>query len=325
MDVIYQSLEFTLQLVMRMGSVMFLSLFGIELLLQMGLMKYFKPVGKPVASLARLPSESALTFISAVGSMIAAHTMTARFFADKKLSFHELMATGVLNTVPFHFKETLTFQIPVVLPLLGPRLCLIYIAAFWLTGFVKLFFVVIYGRLFITPSIRTTDAFDLNTCDPKDPDCTRPSLRQLMLQAWHARKKMFLKMILLLAGITFIIQVLIHTGIMSTFEALIRPMTSWFSLPPSVVGPVSAYIFSPVVGITYMSNIMNQQLVTEFEAIVALLAGSILMIPMTRLRRTLPRYAAIYGMKNGLAIGLWTTALSMFSRALVLVAVLLFL
>ncbi len=141
MEAILLSLEFTARLVFKMGVIMFISLFGIELLLQMGLMTYFKPVGKPVAKWANLPSESALSFLTGIGSMIAAHTLAAQFYEDRKLTFHELMATGVLNTVPFHFKETFSFQIPIVLPLLGPELCLIYIAAFWLAGIIKLCFV----------------------------------------------------------------------------------------------------------------------------------------------------------------------------------------
>lgn len=318
------SLIFTLKLVFKMGAIMFVSLFGIELLLQMGLMTYFKPVGKPVAGLAKLPAESALTFLTAIGSMIAAHAMAAQFYADRKLSFHQLAATGVLNTVPFHFKETLTFQIPVVLPLLGPELCLIYVGAFWLTGVIKLIFVVVYGRFFITEPAAERDPFGSSQCDPGDPACTRRSFKQLLADTWTARNRMFFKMILLLAIVTFIIQLLVHTGLMTGFERMIRPMTDWFNLPAAVVGPVTTYIFSPTVGITYMSNIMNQNLVSPFQAIVALMAGSILMIPVTRLRRTLPRYISIYGMKNGLVVGGLTTGLSLVSRIITLAGILIF-
>lgn len=324
MELLLTSLEFTARLVFKMGSIMFISLFGIELLLQMGLMTYFKPIGKPVAKLARLPSESALCFLTGIGSMIAAHMMTARFYEERKLTFHELMATGVLNTVPFHFKETLSFQIPIVLPLLGPELCLVYIAAFWLAGLVKLFFVVCYGRLCIQIQPDREDAFQAMECDPDDPDCVKPGFKQLVRNTWHARKKMFIKMVSLLAVVTFIIQILIHTGMMKAIESIIVPLTNLLNLPVSVVGPISAYIFSPTIGITYMSNIMTQQLVTPYQAIVALLAGGILMIPITRLRRTLPRYTAIFGLKNGTAICILTTSLSMFSRALILIWVLLF-
>ena len=86
MEIFLTSLEYTIRLVFKMGSVLFISLFGIEILMQLGLMKYLRPVGRPVAKLANLPSESALTFLAGIGSMIAAHTMSARFHQDGKLT-----------------------------------------------------------------------------------------------------------------------------------------------------------------------------------------------------------------------------------------------
>ncbi len=324
MNILLSSIEFTAGLVFKMGSVMFISLFGVEILMQLGLMKYLRPLGKPVAKLANLPSESALTFLTGIGSMIAAHTMAAQFYQDGKLTDRELMITGVLNTVPFHFKETLTFQLPVVLPLLGSQLCMIYIAAFWMAGLIKLGFVIAYGRIKIQKKHGQPDAFDSLECDPTDPDCIRRSFVQILTDAWNLRKKMFSRMIILLAAVTLIVQLLMNSGMMLAFEKLIRPMTSLFHLPPAVVGPVSAYILSPTVGITYMSNLLTEQSVNQFQAIVALMAGGVLMIPVTRLRRTLPRYIAIFGVKNGSAICGLTTALSMSSRIVLLAWILIF-
>ncbi len=324
METLVPAVQFTLSLVLRMGSVMFVSLFGIELFMQMGLMRYLKPVGKPLARAANLPSESAVSFLTAVGSMIAAHTMAARFHADGRLSNRELRLTGVLNTVPFHVKETLTFQMPVVLPLLGVRLSIIYITAFWLTGVLKLGFVLVLGRFNPPLSGGDGDAFDVLECDSKDPACENRGFGRLLADTWHARKKMFFRMMGLLASVTLVIQILTLSGMLSWIEIGISPMTSALNLPPAVIGPITTYLFSPTVGITYMSNLMTQGTVSGYEAITALMAGGLLMIPITRLRRTLPRYTAIFGVKNGAAICGITMGFAMLSRLIVLIWVLLF-
>ncbi|WP_022665422.1 hypothetical protein [Desulfospira joergensenii] len=324
MEPLLYSLESTLSLVLRMGSIMFISLFGIELFMQMGLMKYLKPIGTPVARLANLPSESALSFLAAIGSMIAAHTMAAQFRADHKMSDQELLLTGVLNTVPFHFKETLTFQLPVVLPLLGFQLCMIYIAVFWLTGILKIGFVILWGRIRLKPRTESENAFDNLECSPMDRNCLPRSFKQLIKDTWLSRKKMYLRMVSLLAGVTFFIQLLMNSGLLGWLEALIAPLTSIFDLPAAVIGPVSTYMFSPTVGITYMSNLMNQDAVTSYQAIVSLLIGGLLMIPVTRVRRTLPRYTAIYGLKSGFAICGLTTGFSILARIVILFWVLIF-
>ncbi len=318
MEIVWPAFEFTLSLVWRLGSVMFISLFGIELFMQLGLMRYLKPVGRPIARAAGLPSESAVSFLAAIGSMIAAHTMAAQFYEKGRLSDRELRLTGVLNTVPFHVKETLTFQLPIVLPLLGFRLAMIYVAAFWLTGILKLVFVLARGWVSTSRQDNKDDAFALNECQPDDPECTRRNFLQVLKDTWDARKKMYFKMIMLLATVTLTVQLLTLSGMLSWVEKGIAPLTSVLGLPPSVVGPITTYLFSPTVGITYMSNLMAQGHVSGYEAITALMAGGLLMIPITRIRRTLPRYIAIFGAKHGTSICVMTMGFAMLSRVIVL-------
>ena len=319
-----ESIVQTTQLVLRMGAVMFVSLFGVELLMQLGAMKFLRPIGKPVARLANLPTESAVSFLAGIGSIIAAHAMTARHARDGLLTRREVVVTGVLNTVPFHFKETFTFQLPFVLPLLGPTLCLIYISAFWLTGIIKIVFVVVYGRLRLRARPAVQDAFDALVCDPAEKDCTPRTGRQLLHDTWHARKKMFGRMLGMLAAVTLVVQVLVNSGALTVFERAVLPLTALFDLPPSLVGPMTAYIVSPTAGITFLSNLLQKLLVTDYQAIVALLAASLLMIPVTRLRRTLPRYMAIYGARPGAIICALTAVFAMLSRLILLPGILLF-
>ena len=135
---------------------------------------------------------------------------------------------------------------------------------------------------------------------------------------------MYIRMLTMIAMITFLIQLLMNSGVLGWFETAIVPITSIFDLPAAVIGPISAYIFSPTVGITYMSNLIDQHMVNDYQAIVSLLAGGMLMIPVTRLRRTLPRYTAIYGLKHGSIICAPTTGLSMLARICILIWVLIF-
>ena len=45
----------TLYILKRFAPIMFVSLFGMEILLQMGAMKKLEPLGRPLARLAHLP------------------------------------------------------------------------------------------------------------------------------------------------------------------------------------------------------------------------------------------------------------------------------
>jgi hypothetical protein len=69
---------------------------------------------------------------------------------------------------------------------------------------------------------------------------------------------------------------------------------------------------------------LTQNSISGYEAITALIAGGLIMIPITRLRRTLPRYIAIYGARNGAAICVLTMVFGLSSKILILVWILLF-
>ncbi len=74
-----------------------------------------------------------------------------------------------------------------------------------------------------------------------------------------------------------------------------------------------------------MSTLLKQQIVTEYQAIVSLLAGGFLMVPILRLRGTLPRYVSVFGWRNGTRVIYITTMLSLAASGILLVWVIVFL
>ncbi|MGD9158609.1 MAG: hypothetical protein PVG39_09400, partial [Desulfobacteraceae bacterium] len=134
----------------------------------------------------------------------------------------------------------------------------------------------------------------------------------------------FVKMSTLLILVTFFLQILIHCGIMNSLELVLAPIAAVFHLPGVVITPLSVYIVSPIAGISAMSALLKQGILTEYHAIVAILAGGFLMVPIVRLRGTLPRYISILGWKHGTRVISITTVLSLLSRAIVLTLVILF-
>jgi hypothetical protein len=321
MDLLFQAVGDTAHLLWKVLPAMFIGLFGVEVLVRLGLMKKLETVGAPLARISRLPPQSMPAFLTSIGSLAAANTMLAGFHADNLITDRELVLGSVFNTVPLHFKETLTYQLPVILPLLGMRLCLIYVATFWLSGFLKLGYVIYQGRKVLPLSRENSGAADVSGTDAGDRSRT---FMGVMQQAFQARRGLFARMVLLLLVVTFIVQLLVHAGVLSALELLIAPAAGVFGLPAAVVAPVSVYIVSPIVGITTMSTLLQQHMVTEYQAIVALLAGGFLMVPIMRLRGALPRYISILGWQHGSRVMYITTLLSLAARAMVLAGVMMF-
>lgn len=322
MEIILISLKDTLSIIMSVLSVMFLGLFGVEILMRLGLMGPLEVIGRPLARAARLPPESVPAFMASIGSLVAGNVILARYREDGVITDRELVLCSVFNTVPLHFKETLTYQLPVILPLLGPRLCMIYIATFWLAGILKLGYVVCRGR----QSSGTTGTMPSQVRETRTGQKAggKFGLIKAVQESLQAKWRLFAKMALTLMIVTFLVQLPIHAGIFNNLEPVVGPFTDRLGLPAAAVAPLSLYIVSPIVGITAMSSLMRDGMITEFQAIAALLAGGFLMVPVLRLRGTLPRYVSVLGWRNGLRVISITTVLSLLARLIMLVWVILF-
>lgn len=317
MDIFFQSVNDTLELLRQVLPPMFAGLFGVEWLIQCGVMQKLEPLGKPLADVSRLPPATVPAFWASLGSLMTANAILARHHAENLITGRELVLAAVFNTVPLHFKETLTYQLPVVLPLLGLRLCLIYIAVFWLTGLLKLGFVIYQGRKNL---VRGRESAGAPVGAGGVPE-GQISIKDAFYKAFQLRWRLFFKMSLMLVLVTFLVQLAVNSGGLRSMEAVLSPFSAYFGLPASVIGPVSVYILSPLAGLTAMSALLKQHIITEYQAIVALLAGGLLMVPVTRLRGTLPRYVSVLGWGNGIRVLSITTLLSLLARGVMLLGV----
>ena len=324
MDILLDALLKTCELLFRILPIMFLCLYGTELLTQLGVLKKLEPMGRPLARIARLPPISAITFITGVGSTVAANTMLAAYRSDGELSDRELVLSSLLNSIPVYIREVFTYQLPVVLPLLGPWIGIIHLMTFWLSGLLKLAFIIIGGRL-LPPGEPKSDTQAAPDAQPPAP-LTTPGrsapLKQILLRSFHAQKRTFIRITSLYTAINFIVLVCVELGVFTWFDGMIGPMTRRFGLPPLVIGPIGVYIVSPMAGLTALSSLLNSQSLSDYQTILALLLGGFLMVPVIHLRYMLPKYISFFGAKLGGVIIVLSIGFSLTSRLIMLVAVL---
>ena len=324
MDTLLDALIKTAQLLLRVLPIMFFCLYGTELLSQLGVFKKLEPMGRPLARIAHLPPISAITFITGIGSLVAANTMLAAYRGNGELSDRELVLSSLLNSIPVYIREVFTYQLPVVLPLLGPWVGIIHLTTFWMSGLLKLAFVIIGGRLL--PPRETGSDTDEAPDVPRPIPVTIPRqstpFKQVLLRSFHAQKRTFVRISTLYAGINFVVLICVELGFFTWFDAMIGPMTERFGLPPLVIGPIGVYIISPMTGMTALSSLLNSHSLSNYQAILALLLGGFLMVPVVHLRYMLPKYISFFGVRLGGVIIALSIGFSLTARAIMLVAVL---
>jgi hypothetical protein len=316
-DLLTKALVDTWQIALRILLIMFLSLYGSQVLIELGVFERLAFIGRPLARFARLPAQAGLTFVTSLGSVVAGNAMLATLHQEGKLDGGQTYLIALLNSTPIYIRESFTYQLPIMLPLLGVRVGGVYLAAFLSAGLVRVLFVIVVGRLRFGARGESEAALEPENTEPFGR--IRPRLRAALVEGFAHQWKLFFRVGAIFLVITFLIVLFIDSGLVARFVPHVRPLTDLFDLPPSCVVPIGAYILSPLVGATSIGAMLRDGHLSEWQGIVACLMGSILMLPVFTFRFSLPRYAAIFGVRLGTKILATSTLLGMLTRAVFLV------
>ncbi len=316
-SILARSLADTWGFAPRILIIMFTSLYASRVLIELGLFKRLEFIGRPLVRLARLPGEAGISFVASFGSVLVGNTMTAGLYESKRLTRRQTILTVLLNTTPVYVKETFTYQIPVMIPLLGLKVGLLYFVTFLASGMFRVFFVVVCGKMMLKGP-------DPESAAP-GPDAAEAGFRrnprrwgELLISSLRQQKKFFFKVAVIFSATTFLIFLLINSGAVTKLLPYVAPLTAFFRLPSACAIPVGTYMFSPLVGASAIGTMLTEGALTDLQGITACVLGSLLTLPVFALRYSFAKYVSIFGLSLGCGILGLSISLGMFSRGAVL-------
>jgi hypothetical protein len=290
----------------------FLGLFFAGLLVELGLLNRISHLSRPLVSLARLPEVCASSFIVSLGSTVAANSMIARFREDNTLENREVFLCTMVNSIPAYIREIFTYQIPIVVPALGLFAGSLYAMVFMVTAVVKILVVVILGRTLFEPRTYGQTVQIV-------PDAKRSvSLGSASARVLRSQKRIFLRIASVYLLMTFLIFTLRERGIFESMSIL--PIASLFGIPSESIVPLTTYVASPILGISMLGPMIKGGSISEVQAMVVLMLGSMFMLPVFALRSMVPNYTAIFGPRLGLSVVVVSTGISILVRLAFLMA-----
>lgn len=289
----------------------FVGLVGTSVLVELGLMQKISKFVSPIFTYTNLPETCASAFIVAIGSAVAANSMLFQAKKENCLNDREVVLCSMMNTTPAYFRELFTYQIPIVLPALGLVVGGFYSLVFVITAVFKILVVVVASKLFLkgdsckVPETRKTEKVTLNTA---------------LKRAFKKEFRIFLKIAGVYLLATTIIFALQEHGAFEIFSVL--PLAELFKIPPETIVPLTSYVASPILGISLLGPMIHSGEITNIQAMIVLMLGSMFMLPIFAVRSQLPRKVAIFGTRLGFQIVAYSTAISIFVRLVVLLVLL---
>jgi hypothetical protein len=289
----------------------FLGLVGTSVLVELGLMQKFSRFMSPIFAYTNLPGTCASAFVVSIGSTVAANSMLFQAKKENCLNDREVLLCAMMNATPAYFRELFTYQIPIVLPALGLVVGGFYTFVFVVTAVFKILVITVASKLFLKGS----------SCKaPETQDEEKISLKTAFSRAFGKELKPFLKITGVYLIATTLIFVLQERGLFEIFSVL--PLAEFFKIPPESIIPLTSYVASPILGISLLGPMIHSEEITNVQAMIVLMLGSMFMLPIFAFRSQLPGKIAIFGTRLGIQIVAYSTAISVFVRLFILLVLL---
>lgn len=312
----------TLQFALPVLVTIFLGLFLAGILVELGLLNSISSISRPLVSVGHLPEICASSFIVSLGSTVAANAMVARFKEDNSLENSEVFLCTLINSIPAYIREIFTYQIPIVVPALGLFAGSLYASIFMVTAIIKVIVVIIVGRTLFEPRLYG----QLNPIDINDPPGLKNSpnsvksvhIKTAAFKVVHSQRRIFLRIASVYLVMTFLLFMLRDKGL---FEAMaLLPIADLFGIPPESVVPLTTYVASPVLGISMIGPMIKSGSISDIQAMIVLMLGSMFMLPVFAMRSMVPNYTALFGARLGLSVVVVSTGISILVRLAFLLA-----
>ncbi len=317
MNLFVDSAVEALHMCVRTVPILTATLIAVDVLRVLGVMSRLSFIVAPIARAARLSKEGTLALIASVGSTISADSMTAGYYREGRMRGRDALLSAQANTIPAYLRESFTYFLPIIIPLLGVGPGILYVSAFLMNAAMKIAFVLTAGR-WITPNCANggTVAMDVRTTVASED---RQSRRGILAGQLRKSAGMILRITSLLFAASFVIIVLDKSGLLSFISVLVKPTMAMLQIPESLFVPICGYIASPTAGAAALGTMYKAGEHSLYCTAAAALIGGILSLTVATVRYSIPRNIAMFGPKIGgvnVAVGF---GLAFFSRALLII------
>ncbi|RXA16942.1 nucleoside recognition protein [Methanosarcina sp. MSH10X1] len=306
-DLLIEVLDFALPVL----AMIFVGLVGTGILVELGLMQKFSRLVSPIFAYTNLPDTCASAFLVSIGSTVAANSMLSQAKKENCLEDREVLLCSMMNATPAYFRELFTYQIPVVLPALGFVVGGFYSLVFIVTAVVKILVIAVASKLFLKG----------NSCRAPEPQARKKvSLRTAVYRAFRKEFRAFLRIAGVYLFATTIVFILQEQGVFEVFSVL--PLAELFKIPAVSIVPLTSYVASPILGISLLGPMIHSGEITNIQAMIVLMLGSMFMLPIFALRSQIPSKVAIFGTRLGVQIVVYSTVISLLVRLAILLLLL---
>jgi len=253
-------------------------------------------IARPLVRLGHFSERVGAAFSIAIVSGVAANTMLAEAYDKKEMSKKELILANLFNSLPTYFLHLPTV-IVITLPLIKGA-AFIYVGITFTAALLRTITIVIIGRFILPKPEELVDIVPARQSKQDWPDILR--------KTWRRFKKRIRKIALFTVPIYIIIFIMNRLQVFTLLESSMAEYLGFLPwLSPQAMGIITLHLAAELTaGLAAAGALLQDNILSYREIIIALLIGNILSSPLRAVRHQFPYYAGIF--KPRLAIQLIT-------------------
>lgn len=265
-------------------------------------------ISRPLIRLGHLSSDTGASFSMAFFSGVAANSMLAEAFDEKRINKKELVCANLFNSLPTYF-----LHLPTMFFITAPLIkgaALIYVSITLAAALLRTLIIIVVGRFLLEK--KKYETVEL-------AKVKQLSLREALVKTGKRFRKRLKKVVFFTVPIYTIIFIINKSGgfnLVESFMADHLGILSW--LHPQSLGIIVLHLVAEfTAGLAVAGALLDAGTMSYREIVLALLVGNVLSSPVRAVRHQFPYYAGIFSPRIALELILYNQSFRVGSLVLV--------
>ena len=280
-------------------------------------MNILASLSKPMRYLCQASNLPECCMVSVLASTInatAGRSALAGFYRKGEIGETEIILAMLISTFPIALGEyVFLVQAPISIALLGLKVGTTFVLLNLFSSFIQSFSALVYSRL-TRPSLK---------CSIERQDAGKLIINRRTVMNGIGKSAPTLKKVLpFLVGTMILMDLLMRMGVLENMKLVFDPVLRLLGLPGECIAPLVMQFVHYSAGYAAISALYSSQTITEKQALITLLVGSMAVITMIYIRYSIPTYIGLFG-KFGAKIAAISYLVSMGAKVITIIMVIL--
>jgi len=307
--------------VLRIGALVAGGVFLANLAVAFGAVERVAGASRYLTGPANLPDEVGTAILTTAASTTAGYGMLAEFRESGTLDDRATLVAVTINTFFGFVQHVFTFYVPVLIPILGVEVGVLYVGARAGIALAITVVGVLAGALLLPPRTADEDRADAAAtnaaatnaaaADGDVPDADRPdSIRSGLAAARDRTVPTVRRIVPRLAVVYALVTILVQRYDLTSLTAAADPLATLVGLPGAAVPVIAVFTFDTTAGAATIAPMVGADAAfTPREAVATMLVGGIVSFAVSTFKRSIPFQYGIWGPGFGSKVVAVNTAL----------------